>query len=139
MRVVHVAAGAMINRSGLVLVAERPANVAMAGLWEFPGGKIEHGETPDAALARELYEELGLIIAGAEPLGFVSHGYSDFHLVMLLFAVRGWTGDPIGKLGQRLRWVASGELSGLAMPAADYPLVPAIIAACAKSMTLPSA
>lgn len=101
----------------------------MAGLWEFPGGKIERGETPEAALARELAEELGLTIDTAAPLGFVSHAYPAFHLVMLLFAVRRWQGVPEGLLGQRLQWVAPARLNDLAMPAADYPLVPAVMAA----------
>jgi 8-oxo-dGTP diphosphatase len=138
MRIVQVAAGALIDPAGLVLVAERPPGGAMAGLWEFPGGKIEAGETPETALARELDEELGITIANPEPLGFVSHGYPAFHLVMLLFGVRTWTGTPEGRLGQRLQWVAADNLAALAMPAADYPLVPAIIAACDARMTLPS-
>lgn len=110
-------------------MAERPAGGSLAGLWEFPGGKIEAGETPEAALARELIEELGVVIAAPEPLGFVSHAYPSFHLVMLLFGVRRWQGTPQGLLGQRLDWVAADQLSALAMPAADYPLVPAVVAA----------
>ncbi len=134
--IVQVAAGALIDGAGRVLVAERPAGGSLAGLWEFPGGKIEPGETPEAALARELEEELGIVIDGAEALSFVSHGYERFHLVMLLFAVRRWAGEPEGRLEQRLQWVAAEELSGLAMPPADYPLVPAIIAACCTGVTL---
>ncbi len=138
MRIVQVAAGALFDATGRVLVAERPAGKAMSGLWEFPGGKIEPGETPEAALARELEEELGIGIAAPEPLGFVSHAYPAFHLVMLLFGVGDWRGDPQGRLGQRLQWVAAHDLAELAMPAADYPLVPAIIAACDTRMTLPN-
>ena len=138
MRIVHVAAGALIDAAGRVLVAQRPEGGSLAGLWEFPGGKIEAGETPEAALARELTEELGLAIGQQEPLGFVSHGYANFHLVMLLFAVRDWAGTPEGRLGQRLQWLPADALAGLAMPPADYPLIPAIMAACGRSVTLPS-
>ncbi|GGI71622.1 NTP pyrophosphohydrolase [Polymorphobacter multimanifer] len=138
MRIVQVAAGALIDAQGRVLVAERPAGGTMAGLWEFPGGKIEAGETPEAALARELDEELGVTIGSPTPLGFVSHAYPTFHLVMLLFGVREWRGEPRGRLNQRLQWVAACDLAELAMPSADYPLVPAIIAACDARVTLPS-
>jgi 8-oxo-dGTP diphosphatase len=131
-RVVTVVAGALLDGSGRVLMAERPAGGSMAGLWEFPGGKLEAGETPEAALARELAEELGVAIEAPKALGFVSHGYEAFHLVMLLYAVRHWEGTPVGLLGQRLDWVRADALDGLAMPAADYPLVPLVQAAAAN-------
>lgn len=123
----QVAAGVLVDAAGRVLVAERPAGGSLAGLWEFPGGKIEAGETPEGALARELEEELGVAIADPVPLGFVSHAYPAFHLVMLVFVVRDWRGEPVGRQGQRVMWVTAGELAGLAMPPADYPLVPAIV------------
>jgi 8-oxo-dGTP diphosphatase len=131
MRIVQVAAGALISQQGMVLVAERPAGKPMAGLWEFPGGKIEPDETPEAALTRELDEELGITITDPEPLSFVSHAYEHFHLLMLLFAVRHWQGTPRPRLGQRLQWRAADALPSLAMPAADLPLLPAIQAAAA--------
>ena len=134
MRIVHVAAAALFSTAGEVLVARRPQGKPMAGLWEFPGGKVEPGETPEAALTRELDEELGIHISGPVPLGFVSHGYDSFHLVMLLFAVTRWHGEPRGRQGQALRWADTGMLPDLAMPAADYPLLPAVIAA-ARTMT----
>jgi 8-oxo-dGTP diphosphatase len=128
-RVVTVVAAALLDGHGRVLMAERPEGRSMAGLWEFPGGKLERGETPEAALARELVEELGVAIEAPQALGFVSHGYAAFHLVMLLYAVRRWHGEPVGLLGQRLDWVLADRLDGLAMPAADYPLVPLVRAA----------
>lgn len=133
LRVVTVVAGALLDASGRVLMAERPAGGSMAGLWEFPGGKLEAGETPEDALTRELAEELGVAIDAPQPLGFVSHGYASFHLLMLLYAVRRWQGDPVGLLGQRLDWVPVEALDGLAMPDADYPLVPAVRAAVAAA------
>jgi 8-oxo-dGTP diphosphatase len=126
-RIISVAAGALFNAERHVLLAQRPPGKPMAGLWEFPGGKIEPHETPEAALVRELAEELGVTIKDPRPLDFVSHAYPDFHLVMLLFAVHHWSGTPLGQQGQRLVWTAPQALSGLAMPAADYPLIPAIM------------
>lgn len=119
----HVAAAALLDGSGRVLLARRPEGKPMAGLWEFPGGKIEPGETPEAALTREIEEELGLVIATPEPIGFVSHGYADFHLVMLLYAVRHWQGVATGRQGQALDWVDADRLDSLPMPAADLPLL----------------
>jgi 8-oxo-dGTP diphosphatase len=97
----------------------------MAGLWEFPGGKTEPGETPESALVRELAEELGIAVAAGDltPLAFASHAYADFHLVMLLFGCSRWTGEPLGQQGQSLRWVRLAEFAALPMPAADVPLV----------------
>ncbi|WP_439532548.1 8-oxo-dGTP diphosphatase MutT [Polymorphobacter sp.] len=126
MRIVAVAAGALFDAAGAVLVAERPPGKPLAGLWEFPGGKIEATETAEAALRRELEEELGIHIADVQPLAAIDHAYPDFHLHMQLFAVRAWTGMPHGRQGQPLRWVAVDRLAALAMPPADYPLIPAI-------------
>ncbi len=125
-RIVQVVAAALIDDAGRVLLAQRPTGKPMAGLWEFPGGKIEPGETPETALARELAEELGIVPAAMVPVQFVSHAYADFHLVMLLFAVRGWSGVPEGRDGQALRWVAPAAMAALPMPAADVPLVMAL-------------
>lgn len=128
MKQVHVVAAALFDADDRVLVAQRPAGKSLAGLWEFPGGKIEPGETPEAALARELAEELGITVAESAlaPLTFVSHAYADFHLVMLLYACRHWTGVPHGQQGQPLGWETAGALSGLPMPPADVPLIAAI-------------
>jgi 8-oxo-dGTP diphosphatase len=121
-----VAAVALIDRDGRVLLAQRPAGKAMAGLWEFPGGKLEPGETPEAALMRELDEELGIVTWGSclAPLTFASHAYSDFHLVMPLFACRKWRGMPTPKEGQVIRWVRPAEMTRMPMPEADIPLIP---------------
>ena len=128
MRVVQVVAAALVDGAGRVLLAQRPEGKAMAGLWEFPGGKVETGETPEAALIRELDEELGLdVVAGdLAPLTFVSHGYADFHLVMLLYVCRRWQGVPASGIGQALRWEIPAAMSALPMPAADVPLVAAL-------------
>ncbi len=124
-KIVLVAAAALIDRKKNILVAERPAGKAMAGLWEFPGGKIEAGEVPEYALMRELREELGIETrpCGMWPIGFASHSYPDFHLIMPLFAIRVWKGDPTPKEGQTLKWVTLQELYGLDMPEADKPLI----------------
>jgi 8-oxo-dGTP diphosphatase len=125
MRIVYVVAAALIDAEGRVLVAQRPEGKSLAGLWEFPGGKIEPGETPEAALVRELAEELDIdVAAGAlEPLTFVSHAYPDFHLLMLLYVCRGWHGVPNGLQDQPLRWGTPAELEALPMPPADIPLL----------------
>ena len=104
MKVIIVSAVALIDRDGRVLIAQRPIGKSMEGLWEFPGGKIEPGETPEDALIRELYEELGIETRSSclAPLTFASHGYSDFHLLMPLFACRKWEGTPKAKEGQNL-------------------------------------
>ena len=121
----HVAAAALVDSDGRVLVAQRPAGKHLAGLWEFPGGKIEPGESPEAALVRELHEELGIDTAAAclAPAGFASHPYEAFHLVMLLFVCRKWRGTPHGKAGQAVAWHRTHELFRLAMPPADRPLL----------------
>lgn len=125
-KIVYVVAAVLVDRKKRVLVAQRPAGKAMAGLWEFPGGKIEAGEIPEYALMRELREELGIETRPCSmwPVGFASHNYPDFHLVMPLFAIRVWNGDPTPKEGQNLKWVTVQELYGLDMPEADKPLIP---------------
>jgi 8-oxo-dGTP diphosphatase len=125
-RVVLVAAVALIDADGRVLLAQRPPGKSMAGLWEFPGGKVEPGETPETALIRELQEELGIDTHAAclAPLTFASHAYPDFHLLMPLFACRRWQGIPQPREGQRLAWVRSDGLAKYPMPPADLPLIP---------------
>jgi 8-oxo-dGTP diphosphatase len=126
--IVEVAAAALIDSSQRILVTQRPEGKDFAGLWEFPGGKIEHGETPEWALRRELQEELGITIdlATALPLTFVSHSYPRFHLLMLLYTVTGWQGECRGYDNQAFQWVEPAILSQLAMPPADVPLVGAL-------------
>jgi 8-oxo-dGTP diphosphatase len=124
-RVVLVAAVALIDPDGRVLLAERPQGRAMAGLWEFPGGKVEPGETPEACLMRELEEELGISTWASclAPLTFASHAYPDFHLLMPLFACRKWRGIVTPREGQRLAWVRARDLNNYPMPPADLPLI----------------
>ena len=126
MKKLYVSSVAMIDTDGRVLLAERPKGKEMAGLWEFPGGKVEVDETPEAALVRELYEELGIETWNAclAPLTFASHSYDDFHLVMLLFACRKWNGVIKAKEGQTLKWIYPKDLSKYQMPPADVPLIP---------------
>jgi 8-oxo-dGTP diphosphatase len=126
LKLVLVAAVALIDADGRVLIAERPEGRSMAGMWEFPGGKIEQGETPEAALIRELHEELGIETWASclAPLSFASHAYPDFHLLMPLFACRRWQGIATPREGQRLRWVHARDLSRYPMPPADLPLIP---------------
>ena len=126
MKMILVSAVALIDRDGRVLLAQRPEGKSMAGLWEFPGGKVEKGETPEAALVRELYEELGIETWDSclAPLTFASHKYEDFHLLMPLYACRKWSGIVQPKEGQTLKWVAARDLSKYPMPAADLSLIP---------------
>lgn len=126
MRVLLVTAVALIDADGRVLLAQRPEGKSLAGLWEFPGGKIEAGETPEAALIRELKEELGIDTwrSCLAPLTFASHSYDDFHLLMPLFACRRWEGIPTPMEGQKLAWVKPMSLRDYPMPPADLPLIP---------------
>lgn len=121
---VLVVAVALINGDGDILLAQRPPGKSMAGLWEFPGGKVHDGETPEAALVRELKEELSINVnpADLDPITFASHGYADFHLLMPLFACRTWHGTPTPVEGQTLAWVAPTALADYPAPAADIPL-----------------
>jgi 8-oxo-dGTP diphosphatase len=125
MKVVLVSAVALIDVDGRVLLAQRPEGKSMAGLWEFPGGKIEPNETPEAALIRELEEELGINTwqSCLAPLTFASHSYDSFHLLMPLFACRKWEGTPQPREKQALKWVRPNDLRSYPMPQADIPLV----------------
>lgn len=124
-----VAACALVDADGRVLIAQRPEGKSMAGLWEFPGGKIEAGETPEEALIRELEEELGIItqLACLAPLTFASHSYERFHLLMPLFVCRRYQGIAQPREGQLLKWVRPQKLRDFPMPAADEPLIPYLI------------
>jgi len=119
-----VAACALIDADGRLLLAKRPQGRPLAGLWEFPGGKVEAGETPEGALIRELAEELGIKVAPTclAPLTFASHSYEAFHLLMPLYACRRWEGEVMGRQGQELVWVRANRLGDYAMPPADEPL-----------------
>src|SRR5260221_8565736 len=123
--IVLVAAVALIDTDGRVLLAERPAGKHLAGLWEFPGGKVQPGETPELALIRELAEELGINTSESclAPFTFASHAYPEFHLLMPLYVCRKWSGIVIAREGQRLAWVRPQRLGEYAMPPADKPLV----------------
>ncbi|MGI9502910.1 MAG: (deoxy)nucleoside triphosphate pyrophosphohydrolase [Geminicoccaceae bacterium] len=123
--IVLVAACALIDPDHRVLIARRPEGKAMAGLWEFPGGKVEPGETPEVCLIRELKEELALDTEESclAPLTFASHSYEDFHLLMPLYVCRVWNGIPKPKEGQTLKWVRPNDMADYPMPAADIPLV----------------
>lgn len=126
MTLVLVSAAALIDADGRVLLAQRPEGKSMAGLWEFPGGKVDPGETPEAALIRELHEELGIDTWASclAPLTFASHSYPGFHLLMPLFACRRWQGVPAPREGQNLAWVRPERLRDYPMPPADIPLIP---------------
>ena len=126
MKVLLVSAVALVDPEGRVLLAQRPAGKSMAGLWEFPGGKVEANETPEHALIRELQEELGIDTwqSCLAPLTFASHSYDDFHLLMPLFICRKWAGIPAPKEGQTLKWVRPKDMRNYAMPPADLPLIP---------------
>ena len=128
MKTILVSAIALIDADGRVLLAQRPEGKSLAGMWEFPGGKLEAGEAPDAALRREIMEELGLDICESclHPLTFVSHDYDDFRLLMLLYVCRNWEGIPQSREGQALMWRRPADMSALPMPPADVPLVAAL-------------
>jgi 8-oxo-dGTP diphosphatase len=124
-KLVLVAACALIDADGRVLIAQRPAGKSMAGLWEFPGGKVETGERPEQSLIRELKEELGIVVKEdcLAPLTFASHLYPDFHLLMPLYVCRRWEGFVKPQEGQRVKWVRPTELRDYPMPPADEPLI----------------
>ena len=124
-KIVLVAACALIDPDGRVLLAQRPEGKSMAGLWEFPGGKVESGERPEDTLIRELHEELGITVREAclAPLAFASHSYPDFHLLMPLYVCRRWEGTVTAKESQGLTWVRPNRLRDYKMPPADEPLV----------------
>jgi 8-oxo-dGTP diphosphatase len=124
-KLVLVAACALIDPDGRVLIAQRPTGKPMAGLWEFPGGKVEPGELPEQTLVRELKEELGIIVnvACVAPLTFASHAYPDFHLLMPLFVCRRWEGIARPREGQIIKWVSAHRLREYPMPPADEPLI----------------
>jgi 8-oxo-dGTP diphosphatase len=119
----------MLDQDGRVLIAQRPEGKALAGLWEFPGGKVEMGEAPEATLIRELQEELGITVKEPclAPLTFASFAYPDFHLLMPLYVCRRWEGVVIAREHQALKWVRPNELRNFPMPPADEPLIPALI------------
>ncbi len=121
-----VAAAAIVDTDRRVLITQRPPGKPMAGLWEFPGGKVHAGETPEAALIRELFEELGIDVCPTclSPLTFASHGYDDFHLLMPVFQIRTWDGVITPREGQQMKWVRTNRLAEYPMPAADVPLIP---------------
>ena len=124
-KLVLVAACALIDADGRVLIAERPVGRPLAGLWEFPGGKVERGERPEDTLIRELHEELGITVREAclAPLTFASHAYPEFHLLMPLYVCRRWEGSVTAREGQRLAWARPNGLREYPMPPADEPLV----------------
>ena len=126
MKVVLVSAVALLDKDNRVLLAQRPKGKSMEGLWEFPGGKVEPGESPEGALVRELHEELGIETWNSclAPLTLASHSYDDFHLLMPLFACRKWNGIVSPREGQALAWVHAEKLKDYPMPAADIPLIP---------------
>ena len=128
-KLILVAACALIDVDGRVLLAQRPAGKPMAGLWEFPGGKVESGERPEDSLIRELKEELGIVVREAclAPLTFASHSYPEFHLLMPLFVCRRWDGMVMPREGQRLAWVRPNRLREYPMPPADEPLIAHLI------------
>lgn len=128
LKTILVSAVLLIDVDGRILLAQRPEGKSMAGLWEFPGGKVEQGETPEYTLIRELNEELGIMtgVDCLQPLTFASHSYDDFHLLMPLFACRTWKGTPQPREGQALKWVHKNDLKNYSMPPADIPLIPLI-------------
>ena len=129
MKLLLVVAAALIDADNRVLVAQRPQGKSLAGLWEFPGGKVDPGERPEAALIRELREELGIDVKEPclAPLTFASHAYEDFHLLMPLYVCRRWEGFVASREGQALKWLLPNQLRDIPMPPADEPLIPALI------------
>jgi 8-oxo-dGTP diphosphatase len=127
--IILVAAAAIVDVDGRVLIGQRPPSKALAGLWEFPGGKVEAGERPEMALIRELGEELGIEVAESclAPLTFASHAYADFHLLMPLYVLRRWKGNLVAKEHAALEWVKPVRLRDYPMPEADIPLIPHLI------------
>src|SRR5262245_22458210 len=125
-RTLLVAAVALVDPDNRVLISKRPEGKSLAGLWEFPGGKVDPGETPEGALRRELMEELGIDVCETclAPFTFASHTYADFHLLMPLFLCRNWEGDVTPLEGQEVAWVRANRLSSYPMPPADEPLIP---------------
>ncbi len=125
-KIVLIAACALIDSDGRVLIAQRPPGKSMAGLWEFPGGKVEAGERPEVSLIRELKEELGIVVKEEclAPLTFASHSYPDFHLLMPLYVCRRWEGIVEAREAQKLKWVRPNDLRNYPMPPADEPLIP---------------
>nr|CAD6432795.1 8-oxo-dGTP diphosphatase MutT [Rhizobium sp. Q54] len=125
-RMLLVAACALVDSDNRILLAQRPQGKELAGLWEFPGGKVEQGETPEETLIRELQEELGITtrIPCLAPLTFASHTYESFHLLMPLYICRRYDGIPVGQEGQAIKWVRSRDLRNYPMPPADEPLIP---------------
>ena len=126
MSIILVSAVALVDSDGLVLLSQRPKEKEMGGLWEFPGGKIEKGETPEKALIRELQEELGIYVWNSclAPLTFASYDYTNFHLLMPLFICRKWEGIPVPKEGQNLKWVRPIDMKDYKMPLADSAIIP---------------
>ena len=129
MKILLVVAVALIDADDRVLIAQRPEGKALAGLWEFPGGKIDQGERPEAALIRELQEELGITVKEAclAPLTFASYAYPEFHLLMPLYVCRRWEGFMQSREGQALKWVRARDLRQYPMPPADEPLIPPLV------------
>ncbi|MGO3927162.1 8-oxo-dGTP diphosphatase MutT [Rhodopseudomonas pseudopalustris] len=129
MKLLLVVAVALIDADNRVLIAQRPEGKQLAGLWEFPGGKLDAGERPEQALIRELHEELGIEVKEAclAPLTFASHAYDDFHLLMPLYICRRWQGTVTAREGQNLAWVRANKLRDYPMPPADIPLIPPLI------------
>ncbi|CAM5198593.1 NTP pyrophosphohydrolase [Bosea thiooxidans] len=129
MKLLLVVACALIDADNRVLVTQRPEGKQLAGLWEFPGGKLEAGERPEPALIRELAEELGITVKEdcLAPLTFASYAYPEFHLLMPLYICRRWQGTVVSREGQALKWMRPGKLRDLAMPPADEPLIPPLI------------
>lgn len=128
LKTVMVSAAILLDADNRILLTQRPEGKALAGLWEFPGGKVQDGETPEYALIRELHEELGIMtgVDCLQPVTFASHSYDDFHLLMPVFACRTWKNNPQGREGQNLKWVNKNALYDYDMPPADIPLIPLI-------------